>query len=296
MEYPKGRVFVRQFIFTFLNGITLAGLYFLVASGLTLIFGLMRVINLAHGAFYLLAGYVSWTVADKTDNWFYGALAGSLTVGVFGTLVYVLLLRKFQYEELRVALITLGVSLVLAQAMLAIFGGEYYQTNIPKQLSHTIPIPGIQLSYPFFRIFVLILAILVAAGLWIFISKTRYGAIIRAGVDDTSMVSALGINVQAVFIWIFFLGSLLVGFAGAVGATTNSFGLGTDGDYLLFSLQVVIIGGLGSIGGVAIGSLLVGVIGQYAVGYFPTYAGIITFSMLILVLAFRPQGILGRKQ
>lgn len=296
MEYPKGRVFVRQFIFTFLNGITLAGLYFLVASGLTLIFGLMRVINLAHGAFYLLAGYVSWTVADKTDNWFYGALAGSLTVGVFGTLVYVLLLRKFQYEELRVALITLGVSLVLAQAMLAIFGGEYYQTNIPKQLSHTISIPGIQLSYPFFRIFVLILAILVAAGLWIFISKTRYGAIIRAGVDDTSMVSALGINVQAVFIWIFFLGSLLVGFAGAVGATTNSFGLGTDGDYLLFSLQVVIIGGLGSIGGVAIGSLLVGVIGQYAVGYFPTYAGIITFSMLILVLAFRPQGILGRKQ
>jgi len=296
VEYPEGRVFVRQFIFTFLNGVTLAGLYFLVASGLTLIFGLMRVINLAHGAFYLLAGYVSWTIADKTHNWFYGALAGSLTVGVFGTLVYVLLLRKFQYEELRVALITLGVSLVLAQAMLAIFGGEYYQTDIPKQLSHSIPIPGIQLSYPFFRIFVLILAILVAAGLWIFISKTRYGAIIRAGVDDTSMVSALGINVQAVFIWIFFLGSLLVGFAGAVGATTNSFGLGTDGDYLLFSLQVVIIGGLGSIGGVAIGSLLVGVIGQYAVGYFPTYAGIITFSMLILVLAFRPQGILGRKQ
>lgn len=90
-----------RFIFTLLNGITLAGLYFLVASGLTLIFGLMRVINLAHGAFYLLSGYVSWTIADKTDNWFYGAVAGSLTLGVFGTLVYVLLLRKFQYEELR---------------------------------------------------------------------------------------------------------------------------------------------------------------------------------------------------
>jgi branched-chain amino acid transport system permease protein len=287
---------VTQFIFTFLNGLTLAGLYFLVASGLTLIFGLMRVINLAHGAFYLLAGYVSWTIADKTDNWFYGAIAGALTLGVFGTLVYVLLLRKFQYEELRVALITLGVSLVLAQAMLAIFGGEYYQTNIPESLSSALPIPGLGLSYPFFRIFVLILAVLVAIGLWLFISKTRYGAIIRAGVDDTTMVSALGINVQAVFIWIFFLGSLLVGFAGAVGATTNSFGMGTDGDYLLFSLQVVIIGGLGSIGGVAIGSFLVGVIGQFAVGYFPTYAGIITFTMLILVLAFRPQGILGRKQ
>ena len=285
-----------QFIFTFLNGITLAGLYFLVASGLTLIFGLMRVINLAHGAFYLLAGYISWTVADKTDNWFYGAVAGALSLGVIGTLIYVLLLRKFQYEELRVALITLGVSLVLAQAMLAIFGGEYYQTNIPDSLQFTIPVPGLGLSYPFFRIFVLLLAVIVAVGLWIFISKTRYGAIIRAGVDDTTMVSALGINVQAVFIWIFFLGSMLVGFAGAVGGTTNSFGMGTDGDYLLFSLQVVIIGGLGSIGGVAIGSFLVGVIGQYAVGYFPTFAGIITFTMLILVLAFRPQGILGKKQ
>jgi branched-chain amino acid transport system permease protein len=285
-----------QFIFTFLNGITLAGLYFLVASGLTLIFGLMRVINLAHGAFYLLAGYISWTVADKTDNWFFGAVAGALSLGVIGTLIYVLLLRKFQYEELRVALITLGVSLVLAQAMLAIFGGEYYQTNIPDSLQFTIPVPGLGLSYPFFRIFVLLLAVIVAIGLWIFISKTRYGAIIRAGVDDTTMVSALGINVQAVFIWIFFLGSVLVGFAGAVGGTTNSFGMGTDGDYLLFSLQVVIIGGLGSIGGVAIGSLLVGVIGQYAVGYFPTFAGIITFTMLILILAFRPQGILGKKQ
>ncbi len=285
-----------QFIFTFLNGLTLAGLYFLVASGLTLIFGLMRVINLAHGAFYLLAGYVSWTIADKTDNWFYGAVAGALTLGVFGTLVYVLLLRKFQYEELRVALITLGVSLVLAQAMLAIFGGDYYQTNSPESVSFSVPIPGLGLSYPFFRIFVLILAIIVAVGLWIFISKTRYGAIIRAGVDDTTMVSALGINVQAVFIWIFFLGSVLVGFAGSVGGTTNSFGMGTDGDYLLFSLQVVIIGGLGSIGGVAIGSVLVGVIGQFATGYYPTFAGIITFAMLILILAFRPQGILGKKQ
>ena len=285
-----------QFIFTFLNGLTLAGLYFLVASGLTLIFGLMRVINLAHGAFYLLAGYVSWTIADKTDNWFYGAVAGALTLGVFGTLVYVLLLRKFQYEELRVALITLGVSLVLAQAMLAIFGGDYYQTNSPESVSFSVPIPGLGLSYPFFSIFVLILAIIVAVGLWIFISKTRYGAIIRAGVDDTTMVSALGINVQAVFIWIFFLGSVLVGFAGSVGGTTNSFGMGTDGDYLLFSLQVVIIGGLGSIGGVAIGSFLVGVIGQFATGYYPTFAGIITFAMLILILAFRPQGILGKKQ
>jgi len=284
-----------QFIFTFLNGVTLAGLYFLVASGLTLIFGLMRVINLAHGGFYLLAGYISWTVTDKTGNWLYGALAGALVLGIFGTLVYVALLRKFQYEELRVALITLGVSLVLAQAMLAIFGGEYYQTNIPKSLAKAVAIPGLGISYPLFRIFVLLLAVFVAVGLWFFISKTRYGAIIRAGVDDTTMVSALGINVQAVFTWIFFLGSVLVGFAGAVGGTTNSFGMGTDGDYLLFSLQVVIIGGLGSIGGVAIGSLLVGVIGQFAVGYYPTFAGIITFSMLILILAFRPQGILGKK-
>jgi branched-chain amino acid transport system permease protein len=295
LEYGKEVTAMTQFFFTFLNGITLAGLYFLVASGLTLIFGLMRVINLAHGAFYLLAGYISWTVADKTNNWFYGVIVGSLALAIIGTLVYVVLLRKFQYEELRVALITLGVSLVLAQAMLAIFGGEYYQTNMPHQLSKATEILGTGFKYPVFRLFVLALAILVGVSLWIFISKTRYGAIIRAGVDDTTMVSALGINVQRVFIWIFFLGCLLVGFAGAIGGTTNSFGMGTDGDYLLFSLQVVIIGGLGSIAGVAIGSFLVGVIGQFALGYFPTFAGIITFGMLILVLAFRPQGILGKK-
>ena len=222
-----------RFVFTFLNGITLAGLYFLVASGLTLIFGLMRVINLAHGAFYLLGAYVSWTVADKSDNWILGALASTLTLGLIGTFLYIVFLRKFQYEELRVSLITLGIALVFAQAMLAIFGGEYYQTNIPEPLSFSVPIPGIGLSYPFFRIFVLLLAVVVGMALWVFISKTRYGAIIRAGVDDTPMVSALGINVQAVFTSIFFLGSLLVGFAGVVGGTTNSFGMGTDGDFCI---------------------------------------------------------------
>lgn len=255
----------------------------------------MRVINLAHGAFYLLAGYISWTIVDKTENWFLGALGGTISLGVIGTVIYIVFLRKYQYEELRVALITLGIALILAQSMLAIFGGEYYQTNVPKSLSQSVPVPGIDLTYPFFRIFVLILALIIAFGLWVFITKTRYGAIIRAGVDDTAMVSALGINVQAIFTFIFFLGSALVGFAGSVGATTNSFGMGTDGDYLLFSLQVVIIGGLGSISGVAIGSFLVGVIGQLAVGYFPTLGGVITFTMLILILAFRPQGIMSKK-
>ena len=284
-----------QFIFTLLNGLTIAGLYFLVASGLTLIFGLMRVINMAHGGFYLLSGYLAWTVTDRTGSWALGIAVGAIALGVIGTFVYVTLLRKFQYEELRIALITLGLSLVFAQAMLAIFGGKYYQTEIPSYLSGGVPIPTVGLNYPKFRLFVLFLAFLVAVGLWYFITKTKYGAIIRAGVDDTKMVSALGINVQGVFTLIFFLGAALVGFAGGIGATTNSFGMGTDGDYLLFSLQVVIIGGLGSIPGVAIGSVLVGVIGQFATGYYPTFAGIITFSMLIIILAFRPQGILGKK-
>ena len=161
-----------RFVFTFLNGITLSGLYFLVASGLTLIFGLMRVINLAHGAFYLLAAYVSWTFVDKSHNWVIGAIVSSLLLAIIGTLLYLILLRKFQYEELRVSLITLGIALVLAQLMLAIFGGEYYQTNIPKPLAFSVPIPGIGLSYPFFRIFVLLLAIAIGMALWIFISKT----------------------------------------------------------------------------------------------------------------------------
>ena len=157
-----------QFIFTLLNGLTIAGLYFLVASGLTLIFGLMRVINMAHGGFYLLSGYLAWTVTDRTGSWALGIAVGAIALGLIGTFVYVTLLRKFQYEELRIALITLGLSLVFAQAMLAIFGGKYYQTEIPSYLSGGVPIPTVGLNYPKFRLFVHLMLMKIDKIVWNF--------------------------------------------------------------------------------------------------------------------------------
>jgi branched-chain amino acid transport system permease protein len=286
---------VSQFLFTLLNGVTLAAVFFLVASGLTLIFGLMRVINLAHGGYYLFAAYFSYTIMQHVHNWALGALISSLFMAIAGTIIYLVLLRRFQYEELRVALITLGISLVLQQLMLALFGGDAYQISVPQPLQGAFHIPGMTIGYPKFRIVFLGFAIITGVALWALMSKTKFGSIIRAGVDDTKMVAALGIDIQKVFTIVIALGCALVGFAGAVGGTSIAYGMGTDGDFLLFSLQVVIIGGLGSIGGVAIGSLLVGLIGQMATAYIPTMSGALPFIVMIVVLAFRPQGILGRK-
>ena len=284
-----------QFLVTTLNGLTLAGLFFLVASGLTLIFGLMRVINLAHGGFYLFAAYFSWKIISVVHNWVIGAVICSIGVAAFGTIFYFFILKRFQYEELRVALITLGLSLVLEQLMLAIFGGDAYKITVPKMISSTIAIPGSILGYPIFRIVFLVVSLITGALLWVLITKTKFGSIIRAGVDDTKMVSALGINVQQIFTIVFAIGCAMVGFAGTVGGTSIAYGMGTDGDFLLFSLQVVIVGGLGSITGAAIGSLLIGLVNQFASGYVPTFSGFLTFAIMILVLAFRPQGLMGNR-
>ena len=294
MPQQEGSV-MSQFVFTLLNGLTLAGVFFLVASGLTLIFGLMRVINLAHGGYYLFAAYFSWTIMDKVHNWALGALISAIFMAIAGTIIYVVLLRRFQYEELRVALITLGISLILQQLMLALFGGDAYQISVPTPLRGVVAIPGVEVNFPKFKLIFFLFAVIIGVGLWLLISKTKFGSIIRAGVDDTLMVSALGIDIQKVFTIVIALGCALVGFAGAVGGTYIAYGMGTDGDFLLFSLQVVIIGGLGSVGGAALGSLIVGVVGQLATGYAPTLSGAIVFILMILVLAFRPQGILGRK-
>lgn len=179
-----------QFVFTLLNGVTLAGVFFLVASGLTLIFGLMRVINLAHGGYYLFAAYFSWTIMDKVHNWALGALISAIFMAVAGTIIYLVLLRKFQYEELRVALITLGISLILQQLMLALFGGDAYQISVPTPLRGIVAVPGVEVNFPKFKLVFLLFAVIVGVGLWLLISKTKFGSIIRAGVDDTMMVSA----------------------------------------------------------------------------------------------------------
>ncbi|PSL02765.1 amino acid/amide ABC transporter membrane protein 1 (HAAT family) [Haloactinopolyspora alba] len=277
-----------------LNGLTVAALYFLVASGLTLIFGMMRVVNLAHGAFYLLGGYVAFSVMDSTDSWGLGLAVALLTVGLLGVLMHQVLLRAIEQEDMRVALVTIGVSLVLADQMLVQYGGVAYSIAPPEALRGGVDIGVADIVYPRYRIFVLVLAVAVGLALWLFMSRTRFGMIIRAGVDDRDMVAATGINVRAVFAVVFFVGSALAGLAGAVGGGAFSLAPGTDVEYLLYSLIVVIVGGMGSVAGAAIGALLVGLVSQFALGYLPAMASVMTFALMIVVLAVRPQGLMGR--
>ena len=282
-----------QFLLVCLNGLTLAAVYFLVASGLTLIFGLMRVITMAHGTSYLLGGYLGYAITRSTGSWVLGALGASLAVGLLGLLIHQVLIRRFQDDDLRVALITLGVSLIGADLMIAEFGGTATQVALPQSLQVGVSVPGLG-QYPLIRLLILAIAVLVGLGLTLFINRTRYGSIVRAGVDDSEMTSATGVNVRVVFALVFLTGSAMAGFAGVVGGTLFPLLPGQDATYLLFSLVVVIVGGMGSIAGAAIGAALVGLVSQFALVYTPTYSVVLTFALMVAVLAFRPQGLLGR--
>ena len=284
---------MREFITITLNGLTLGGLYFLVAAGFTLVFGLMRVVNLAHGSLYLLGGYLGWSITDATGNWFLAVILAPLGITIVGIILQQGLLRRIQGQDLREALVTIGVSIVIADLLLARYGGSYYQIAAPDIISGGTNIAGF--IYPTFRLLILCVALLLGVGLWFLLGRTRLGMIIRAGIDDRAMVSATGINVQLVFAIVFALGALLAGLAGVMGGTNLSVQPGVDGEYLLYALIVVIIGGMGSIGGAAIGAILIGLVQQYGLAYVPTYSVLITFAMMIIVLAVRPQGILGRQ-
>jgi branched-chain amino acid transport system permease protein len=267
-----------QFITIALNGLTLASLYFLAASGFTLIFGLLRVVNLAHGAFFLLGGYIGYEVAQSSGNWFLAAAAGAGAIAFLGVVSQQVILRRLQGQELRVAK----------------WGGQPVDIQTPSGLAGATNIHVAGLLYPSFRLFVLALAIGVGIGLYLLLKYTRTGYIIRAGVDDRPMVAALGFNVQLVFAAVFALGAALVGFSGVVGGSYLSLAPGEDGRYLLYSLIVVIVGGMGSVTGAAIGAVLVGLVDQFAAVYVPTYSVLVTFGLLVLVLAVRPTGLLGR--
>lgn len=275
-----------------LNGLTAAALYFLVASGFTLIFGLMRVTNLAHGAFYLLGGYIGYATYQRTENWWLGLLAAAVAVAIVGVILQRALLPIYG-QELREALITLGIGIVISDQILAVWGGQAKDIPVPEFTKGSITIAG-DLVFPKYRLFVMVLALLVGAGLWALLRFTRFGMTVRAGVDDRNMVAATGINVLRIFAAVFALGSALAGASGVIGGSFLSLQPGEDTRYLLYSLVVVIVGGLGSVAGAALGALLVGLIENFGALVAPTWSTLITFGLLVVVLAFRPQGLLGR--
>ncbi len=285
-----------EFIVQTLNGLTLAGIIFLVSSGFTLVFGVMRVTNLAHGAVYLLGGYVAYSViGGKSGNFFYGLIAGTAAMAVLGLLIERLLLPWLKHVEMAELLATLGLVYVIDDLSLAIWGGNPLNFNLPGVLGESSVLPFRHIVYPNERFFILGVAVVVGVGLWLMLRYTRIGAIIRAGVDDRNMVMALGINVRLVFTGVFVLGAALAGFAGVLGVPVLGLYTGGDTNILLFALAVVVVGGLGSYEGAVIGSLIIGLIDTYGTAYFPAVAYTVLFIPLVVILLVRPQGILGRK-
>jgi len=287
---------MKQFVLTTLNGLTLGALYFLVASGFTLVFGLMRNVNLAHGALYLLGAYVGWTVADKTEYWLLGVAAGFAATAALGLLFQLLIFRRMEGQDLRQTMVTIGISIVLADLMLWGWGGETYHFTAPDLIDGSVVLPfTANWRYPMYRVVLLVAAVAIGIGLWLFLNRTRVGMMIRAGVDDRAMLAASGVNVQRVFAVTFMVGAGLAGFAGVVGGTALSIAPGEDVRYLLASLIVVIVGGLGSISGAAIGAVIIGLAEQDGLAYSPTYGAVYTFLILVVALALRPQGLMGRR-
>ena len=284
---------MRLFLLTIMNGLMLAALYFLVASGFTLVFGLMRNVNLAHGSLYLLGAYIGYDAADATGSWFVGVAAGFLSMALAGLLLQIGIFRRMDGQELRQTLVTIGISIVLADLMLAVWGGKTYQFDTPEFLYGAVRLPLVR-AYPIYRLVLLATSSAIGVALWLFLNRTRVGMMIRAGVDDRAMLAASGVNTQRIFAITFALGAGLAGFAGVVGGTALSIAPGEDVRYLLASLVVVIVGGMGSVTGAAIGALLIGLAEQIGLAYSPTYGVVYTFLIMVAVLAFRPQGILGR--
>ncbi len=294
----------KVFLSALLNGITLGGLYFLVASGFTLIFGLMRNVNLAHGSLYLLGGYIGYEIATSTGYWLLSFLVAFVITALIGVVLQLVVFRRMEGQDLRQTLVTIGISIVIADLMLWFWGGDFYQIQTPDWLFGAVQTPfvtavrssgeAVYLKYPLVRLVILLASVIIGILMWLALNRTRIGMMIRAGVDDRDMLAASGVRVQRIFLLVFAFGAGLAGLAGVVGGTFQSLAPGEDIRFLLASLVVVIVGGMGSIPGAALGALLIGLAEQFGSVYMPTYAVVLTFLIMVLVLAFRPQGLLGR--
>jgi branched-chain amino acid transport system permease protein len=275
-----------------LNGLSFSMMLFLVAAGFTLIFGLMKIINIAHGSFYLLAAYIGLTVLQVTENFLLATIAASIAVVLVGIAMQSLFLRRFHMKELQQVLLTFGFVLIIADLCLWIWGGNPMALPKPSLFRGSIWIGNV--VFPSYRLFVILVGVVVAVGLWIFQEKTKFGAIVRAGVDDEEMLRGSGINIQMVFVGVFGLGALLAGIGGMIGGPFVGVFPGADVSILLLALVVVIIGGVGSLRGAFVGSLFVGLVDNFGKALFPELSLFTLFAPMAIVLAIRPTGIFGK--
>ncbi len=275
-----------------INGVVFGMLLFLLAAGLTLMLGTMRIVNLAHGSFYLLGGYVGYTVAQRTHSFVLACLAGLISIAILGLLTYKTVLEKrFARETLAQVLLTFGMLLIISDVCRWIWGGNPLAIPKPEMLQGTIYLGSIVV--PLYRLAVIIIGVVILLFLWWFQEKTKYGAIVRAGVDDAEMAQGIGINISLVKTLVFSMGALLAGLAGVIGGPFVGLSVGLDIEILLLAIVVVIIGGMGSLRGALVGALLIGLIDSFGKSLLPELSIFTLFAAMVVVLALKPSGLFG---
>lgn len=275
-----------------LNALSFSALLFLLSAGFSLVFGLMRVPNMAHGAFFLIGGYFGAQVLAIGLPFGAAVVLSALGMAIIGALTERLLLRQLAHKELAQVLATLGLAFVLSSGAILIWGGMPIQVSPPDLVAGPVRVAGVM--FPAYRLLLIVIALIVGALLWYFIDRTRIGAMIRAGVDDAPMAQAVGIRVSSLFTTVFALGAALAGLGGTLAAPLLTIYPGLDFEMLSFAFIVVIVGGVGSLFGAVVGSLAIGFIYTFGQAYFTEFAFALLFAVMIAVLAVRPQGLFGR--
>ncbi len=275
-----------------LNGLSFAALLFLLSSGLSLIYGVMKIVNIAHGSFFMVGAYVGMTVLNKTNNFFLAAVAGGLAVGVLGAIMERGFLRRFSLQAMPQMMITMGFALIFRDLSLLIWGGDPYLLEAPQFLKGSTSIFGV--VFPIYRLFIFGVAVVVAIALWLFNDKTLVGAKLRAAVDDHEMARGVGLNVPLISGFMFGLGAFLAAFGGVMGGPIFGVYPGLDFELLSLGFVVVLVGGRGSLLGSAVGSILVGLVDNFGKALIPELSYFTLFAPMALVVALKPAGLFGK--
>ena len=282
---------VEIFLIQLLNSVQYGLLLFLVASGLTLIFGIMGVINLAHGSFYMLGAYTAFVLSSLTGNLFWAIAIGVVLAVAFGyVLEWVFFSFLYRRDHLQQVLLTYGLILVFEELRSVVVGDDVHGVAVPAVLSASIPL-GSTMSYPVYNLFISAACLVVAALLFVLLRRTRLGMMIRAGASHREMVRSLGIDIGFLFRIVFALGVALAAFAGMVAAPASSVYPGMGNQVLIICFVVVVIGGIGSVPGALVAALLVGFIDTFGKVFLPDYSGIFVYLLMAVILVWRPEGL-----
>jgi len=296
----RGRLFIWHkhmelsfYLIQALNGVQYGFLLFLVASGLTLVFGVMGIINLAHGSFYMIGAYLAYWLSAMTGNLFIAVLLGlPLSIAVGFAVERFCISFLYARDHLEQVLLTYGLILIFNEGQRILWGNDVYGVAIPNWLSGSITLTDTQ-SYPVYRLFISFACIAVAVGLYFLIHKTRLGMTIRAGASNREMAQALGIDINNLFAAVFALGAGLAAFSGMIAAPVEAVYPGIGENILVVSLVIVVIGGIGSIRGAFAGAMMIGLADAFGKTLAPDYASFIVYGVMAAVLVWRPQGIFG---